>query len=195
MTPVLLDRLGPWFSAAPSDSADPEFVPSSNTINRFNDGSGSFALHYFAADEVTALLEVVVFYGSYSSGYVPSPPPDENWTIFSYRIKQNFHVVDLSDPGTRSTAKTSTQERTGDWLNYYHRRTRNYARYTNIPLVQPGDSLAPTQRLAQTIYKSTQAVGFLTPSSKLPTISNLVLFHNRLPPGSIEATGISTVFV
>lgn len=168
------------------------------TLNRFNDASGNYALQYFTADAVTALLEVVAFYGSYGNGFVPSPPLAQSWTIFQYQINQNqnFHVVDLSDPNTRSTAQTSIQELTGDWLSYYHRRTINPASYANIPLVQPGNVFAPTQRLARAIFNLTPAAeGFLTPSAKVPTRSNLVLFYNRLPPGSINATGFSTVVV
>ena len=105
-------------------------------------------------------------------------------------------MIDLSDPNTRSTAKTSTQELTGDWLSFYHRQTINAASFANIPLVQRGNLFAPTQRLTPAIFNLTPAVeGFLTPSAKVPTISNLVLFHSRLPPGSIIATGISTVVV
>lgn len=170
-------------------------MPSGNSLNRFNDASGIFALQYFAANVVTALLEVVAFYGSYGSGFVRSPPPARRWTIFRYRINQSFHVVDLSNPNTRSTARTSTQELTGDWLSYYHRQIRNPSHYANMPLIGSGNLIAPTQQLAQTIFTSTKADGFLTPSAKVPTFANLVLFYNRLPKASIETTGTATVII
>ena len=191
MTPRPLGRTDPWYAAAPSDGADPCHVPSAGARNRFNDGAGTFALRYLAADPVTALLEVVALYGSYASGFVRGRRPARNWTVFRYRITKPLTVVDLTLPSGRTAAGTTIQELTGDWLGYRHRSL--YDLPAHLPRVVAGLPIAPTQRLANDAYKSTGTHGLLTPSAKTPTIANLALFFARLPAGSLLHTGTATV--
>ena len=193
MTPQALTLTDPWFGAAPSSVAVPHHVPSATSRNRFNQGTGSFALRYLAADPVTALLEAVALHGSYASGFVPGPPPARGWTVFRYRITTPLTVLDFTHPSVRSAADTTIQELTGDWLGYHHRSLFGHALPAHLPRVVSSHPVAPTQRLANDAYSSTAAHGLLAPSAKSPTIANLVLFHARLPVGSLLHTGTATV--
>ena len=185
MTPVSLAHTGPWFRAAPTAVATPHHVPSATARNRFNDGSGRFALLYFAAHPVTALREAAALHGSYATGFVPGPPPARGWTVLRYRVAQPLTVVDFADPAVRSGADTTTQELTGDWLGYHHRALFGGP----PPRVTPGHPVPPTQRLAGDAYAATTAHGRLAPSAKSPTAANLVLFFQRLPPAALIHTG------
>ena len=193
MTPGLLHRRGPWYSAAPSSVATPTHVPSRASHNRFNDGAGAFSLRYLAADPVTALLEAAALHGAYATGFVPALPPARAWTVFRYQIAKPVDVVDFAVPTIRALAPTSVQELTGDLLGYLHRRILAASPLPHLPRVQGAAAGAPTQRLANRIHSTTAAHGLLTPSVKAPTIANLVLFFDRLPPGSILHTGTATL--
>ena len=188
MTPGPLSRPSPWYSAAPAAVAVPHHTPSPTSRNRFNDGSGVFALRYFAPDPVTALLEVAALHGAYATGFVAAPPV-RSWAVFQYDIIATLSVVDLGDPAIRAGA-TTTQELTGDWLGYHHRSL--FSLPAHLPLVHSGP-LAPTQRLAQRIHSSPSTHGFLAPSVKAPSVANLVLFFARLPAGSVRHTGTAHV--
>ncbi len=168
-------------------------MPSAAARNRFNDGSGTFSLLYFAPEPVTALLEAVALYGSYASGFVPGPPPASGWTVFRYQIAQSLQIVDFANPAVRSASNTTTQELTGDWIGYHHRALYSAALPPHLPRVMPGHSVAPTQRLASDLYSSTNAHGLMSPSAKAPTIANLALFFDRLPPSSLIHTGTATI--
>ncbi len=59
-----------------------------------------------------------------------------------------------------------------------------------FPAVVSGGSSAPTHELARSWYSSLpQVAGFLAPSARSPSVSNLVLFHDRMPSGAITVTG------
>ena len=198
MTPVLrpvrLSHLGPWYRAAPSGVAKRSHKPSSRARNRFNDGTGSFALRYLAPDPAIALLEVVALYGTYATGFVAGPAPARRWTVFRYQITPPLDVVDFTDPTARTRAGTTVQELTGDWLGYHHRSMALPARPPAV-LNNPRSPYAPTptQRLANTIYTTTNAHGFLAPSAKIPVTANLVLFFDKLPPRRLHHTGTANV--
>ena len=189
MRPVQLGRLDPWYSAAPSSVAKPYFRPSSRARNRFNDGASGFALRYLASDPAIALLEVGALYGAYATGFVAAPPA-RRWTVFRYEITRHIDVVDFTDPAYRTNALTTVQELTGDWLGYHH---RSMGLPASPPPVRNGsDRRAPTQRLANTIYTTTNAHGFLAPSAKIPVTANLVLFDNKTA-GCLQHTGTAHV--
>ena len=135
MTPGLLRRRGPWYSAAPSSVATPTHVPSPASHNRFNEGSGTFSLRYLAADPVTAPLEAVALHGAYATGFVPALPPARAWTVFRYKVAKPVVVVDFAVPKIRALAPTSVQELTGDWLGSLHRRILAASPSPHLPRV------------------------------------------------------------
>ena len=190
---VQLGHLDPWYSAAPSGVAKPYYRPTSRALNRFNDGAGGFALRYLAPNPAIALLEVGALYGAYATGFVAAPPA-RRWTVFRYKITRHIDVVDFTDPADRTNAPTTVQELTGDWLGYHH---QSMGLPASPPAVLNGrDRRAPTQRLADTIYTTTNAHGFLAPSAKIPLTANLVLFFDqpaRLPHGCLQHTGTASV--
>ena len=123
MTPAPLSRRDPWFSAAPTSIAVPHHVPSSTSRNRFNDGSGAFALRYLAPSPIVALLEATALHGAYATGFV-GPHRPRSWTIYHYEVVAQLDVVDFADPRVRGQVPTTVQELTGDWLGYHHRSHR-----------------------------------------------------------------------
>ena len=169
----------------------PNHVPSPASRNRFNDGTGTFALLYVAAHPVTALLEAAALHGSYATGFVSAPPPAQSWTVFRYEVVQPLSVVDFSDPTARALAPTTVQELTGDWIGYHHRQL--WGLPAQQAGVRSGALIAPTQDLAKRIYSSSGVHAFLTPSAKSPVAANLVLFFGRLPRGAIQHSGTATV--
>ena len=100
-------------------------------------------------------------------------------------------MVDFSDPVARAIAPTTVQELTGDWFGYYQRSHDILP--THLPAVRSTNPLAPTQRLANSVYASTWANGLLAPSAKATTVANLVLFFGKLPAGALTHTGTASV--
>ena len=192
MTPVPLARLDPWYSAAPTSVAVPNHVPSRTSRNRFNDGSGTFALHYLAASPFIALIEAAALHGAYATGFVAAPQP-RSWTVYHYEIVgPPLDIVDFADPIGRSQVSTTVQELTGDWLGYHHRHQHMPA---TPPPVHGSPPASPTQELARRVYRLPDVRGFLAPSAKVPLTANLVLFFHRLPPGVLRHRGTATVVI
>ena len=189
MTPIPLARAGPWFSAARASAAVPHRVPSKTAINRFNDGNGVVALRYLASDAVIALLEARALLRSFPAGLV-APGRPRTWTLFRYElaITPDLPILDFGDAATRAAANTTVQELTGDWQGYALRRSP--PPWPPLAGVVSGGRFAPTQRLARELYSyHLDLVGFLAPSALALGASNLVLFHDQLPAGTITVTG------
>ena len=190
MTPVPLARRDPWYSAAPTSVAIPNHVPSRTSRNRFNDGSGAFALRYLAVSPVTALVEAAAFHGAYATGFA-APPQPRSWTVYHYEIVAPLDIVNFADPAIRGQAPTTVQELTGDWLGYHHRSQAP----AHQAVVQGTGTIAPSQELAKRVHSSSCAHGFLTPSAKAPLNANLVLFFDLLPPAAIRHVSTATVVI
>lgn len=191
MNPVPLLRAGPWYRAAPASTANPFHLPLATTVNRFNDGTGQFALLYLAADRLTALREARALYGPPASAPVPVSTP-ALWAVFEYALTlpAAAQVVDFGDPTSRSRAAVSVQTLTGDWESYSRQSTGTHA--------QPGTTASglppPTHELAGRLHSAVPVlVGFLAPSARNPLVTNLVLFVDRLPRGAVRLSGASTV--
>jgi hypothetical protein len=87
-------------------------------------------------------------------------------------------IVDLTDPiTTESLLATTGQELTGDWHSYNQRLTTPH-----LAIANPR-GLAPTQELGQALQQ-TGIEGFLTPSAKMASVPNLVVFPGNLQAGS-----------
>ena len=190
MTPVALP-VRDWFRAAREPRARPDYVPRPDTVTRFNDGVGAYAVLYYAADAVTALLEARALFGYPHTSETAAT--HDKWRVFRYRINlgREATVVNLGNPRERSAANTNTQELTGDWEG----RRLALGRRRGIAHVQHGTAPVPTQRLAGSLYEQwPHLVGLVAPSARMPTLANLALFVSRIPLGSVELNG-STVIV
>lgn len=184
MTPISLP-VRDWFRAAPARIARPHHVPRATAVNRFNDGSGTYAVFYCAPDAVTALLEARALLGQPHSS--AAGVTHDTWRVFRYRIDLGpAPVVDLGSPNERSAAGTNTQELTGDW----ERRRNLLGSRPGIEHVRHNTAQAPTQRLASDLFGRTPSVvGLVAPSARMPSLANLALFVSRIPVGSVVLNG------
>jgi len=90
---------------------------------------------------------------------------------------QLHRVADLTEASRRQQINTTVQELTGDWRGYLLRNP-------NPILAAPCWSNVPTQRLGHALHAVPGLEGFLTYSAKVPTRKNLVVFPEKLHPGS-----------
>ena len=175
MTPVPLP-VRDWFRAAPAAYARPDHVPRAETVSRFNDGGGTYAVFYCAADAVTALLEARALFGYPHSSEVEAT--HNTWRVFRYRIDlgQEPTIVNLGSPRERSAANTNAQELTGDWqgrrLVLGNRRGIEHVRYSTAQV--------PTQRLGERPASRTR--------SPAPGGSGTATASPRSPPASRSPT-------
>lgn len=85
-------------------------------------------------------------------------------------------VADLTQESQQQLFETTAQELTGDWRGYQQRSP-------TTPVSQPV-GVAPTQALGATLFAVPDLEGFRVLSAKLPYYSNLVIFPQKLQPGS-----------
>lgn len=160
-----------WYRAAPGWREPLAYHHTSRALTRFASARSRYFILYLAADPTTALLEVEALVATHN-------PPQ------THKIRQNAYtvwpisvaltnVIDFGDPGARAVVETSAQELTGDW------RAR-HPLYGNPPLVRSRRSDAPTQELGAALHDNPEVEGFLAPSAKTPTLSNLVIFPHRV---------------
>jgi len=97
------------------------------------------------------------------------------WTIINVRVRLQ-RVADLTVVGQQDLLGTTAQELTGDWEGYHLRNRRTS--------VSEPIGLAPTQELGAALYSLPDLEGFRTVSSKVPYAMNLVVFPQKLQPGS-----------
>jgi RES domain len=142
--------------------------------NRFNEGVGAFSTLYLSEDQMVALFEVEALFGSPYDTWVPVP--NRNWTILSVSVVLQS-IVDLTQAPVQAHLATTAQELTGDWRGY---RLRSAVTSVN----QPSGVPAPTQELGAALYTTAGVEGFLAISAKVPTRRNLVVFPEKLLPGS-----------
>jgi hypothetical protein len=85
-------------------------------------------------------------------------------------------VADLTDHAEQHRLGTTAQELSGDWRGYL-------VRGPTTPVSRPG-GLAPTQLLGAALHGVPGLEGFRTLSAKVTTHMNLVVFPDKLHPGS-----------
>src|SRR5205807_7899218 len=125
-----------------------------------------------AGDPVTALFEFEAVFGDPTS---PIPNPRISATILNVQVVLHA-IYDLTHVAHAQVPLDLTaQELTGDWRGY---QTRGPHRPIALPVGQ-----APTQELGRHIFLS-GIEGFLSPSAKIATNQNLVIFPENLRPGS-----------
>jgi hypothetical protein len=142
--------------------------------SRFNQGNGAFSTLYFSEDPLVGMFEVEALLGSPYATWLPVP--GRNWTTFSVLLSLQS-VVDLTHSAVQATLATTAQELTGDWLGYSLRNS-------STPVQHPSGIPAPTQELGAALYAIAGVEGFISISAKVPTRRNLVVFPDKLLPGS-----------
>jgi RES domain-containing protein len=131
---------------------------------------------YLAADHFVGLFEVDAVLGSPLPGGTVIPNPHAAWTIINVEIVLS-RVVDLNLPSNVRLLQTSFQELTGDWRGYRYR--------PQVPALRgPQWTNVPTQRLGHALFRVRALEGFLAPSARDPTKSNLMIFPDKLRSGS-----------
>ena len=167
-----------WYRATPKGSKPLEFHHTSKATTRFGSADSRYFLLYFAPDPTTALLEVEAVVATHNPPRTHNIRPNA-YTVWPVSVALG-NVVDFGDPLCRSIVETSTQELTGDWR-------AQHPVAGSPPAVRSTASEAPTQQLGAALEYDLDVEGFLTPSAKKPTISNLVVFPHRV---AIDPSGL-----
>ncbi|HWQ32780.1 MAG TPA: RES family NAD+ phosphorylase [Blastocatellia bacterium] len=173
LLPYLRPLTGVWYRAIQT-----RFIATalhfSSTASRFNPG-GTFPLLYLSENHLVALLEVQALFGSplNASGLIPSPR--HSYTVLNLTVNL-AGVADLTSHKSQTDLETNPQELTGDWIGYQIRSL-----LTSVRAV-PGP--APTQQLGNEINTLADIEAFCTLSAKAPDQMNLVIYPDKLRPGS-----------
>jgi hypothetical protein len=171
---------GIWFRAL-----DPHFWPtalqtahSRSNASRFNAGplAGTpFEMLYLAEDPQVALFETGALLGSPSQIGGAFPNPRLTSAILNVRV-QLQRVADLTVAVQQRLLETTAQELTGDWEGYQLRGPRTS--------VSEPVGIAPTQELGAALFQVPGLEGFRTLSARVPYCMTLVVFPQKLQPGS-----------
>ena len=146
--------------------------------SRFSPASNSnpvFPVLYLADDHQVALFEVGALLGSPYPGGAYAPNPRHTWIVLNVQVTLQS-LADLTDVGAQHQLATTAQELTGDWRGYL---VRNASMSVSLPTGQ-----APTQSLGYALHGVAGLEGFRAISAKVPTHRILVVFPNKLAPGS-----------
>jgi hypothetical protein len=146
--------------------------------SRFNVGATAtpqFEILYVSENHLVALFEVQALLGSpaHPGGIIPHPR--QAWTVLNVDVQLQT-VADLTHESQQQLLETTAQELTGDWRGY---QQRSPATSVSQPV-----GVAPTQSLGAALFAVPGLEGFRTLSAKLPYYSNLVIFPQKLQPGS-----------
>ena len=142
---------------------------------------------YLAEDPLIALYEVQALLGSPFTPGATAPNPRSSWTILNVNVTLSF-VADLTSvPGAQMPLGTTAQELTGDRRGYTHRGASTS--------VKAPTGTAPTQDLGAALYGVSNVQAFRSLSARVPTGQILIVFVDRLLPGSVSwlnpVTGIT----
>jgi len=171
---------GTWYRAI-----QPHFLPvalgtshTKSIPSRFNVGATAsplFEILYLAENHMVALFEVQALLGSPLAAGGIVPHPRRAWAIINVNVNLRS-IVDLTNVASQSMLATSAQELTGDWRGYGLRSS-----YSSVPAPT---GTAPTQELGAALYAVPDVEGFRTLSAKLPDQMILIIFPQKLQPGS-----------
>jgi RES domain-containing protein len=146
--------------------------------SRFNPSAAAnpgFEILYLAENQLVALFEVQALLGSPLPPALVVPNPHHAWVVINVRV-QLQQVVDLTDVAQQSLIDTTAQELTGDWRGNQFRGPTSSVPAPTGP--------APTQELGAALFALADVEGFLAISTKVPTHQSLIVFPERLKPGS-----------
>lgn len=181
-----------WFRAV-----QPQFwqtaLASRQTLTRatrFNGDANAavqFESLYLAENPLVALFEVEALYGDPSVPGSVIPHPQKAYIVLNVQVSLS-RIADLTDGAAQASLKTSAQELTGDWRGYQQR-----GRSTTV---QQPSGIAPTQGLGAAFHSIPGLEGFRTLSARIPYHEVLVVFPQKLQPGSYvrfsdAATGLT----
>ena len=119
---------------------------------------------------MVALFEVQALLGSPYGTWVANP--HQAWVTLNVTVTLN-RIADLTRVSQQRLIDTTVQELTGDWRGYQLRTPAT-------SVIQPAGLPAPTQELGEALYFVPDLEGFLTPSARVPTRMNLVVFPDNL---------------
>jgi RES domain-containing protein len=172
-TGVWFRAIQPQFWTTSLATAQTKSIPS-----RFNAGAHAtspFEILYLAENPMVALFEVQALFGTPTQPGGVVPHPRQAWITVNVTVQLQA-VTDLTEVASMTAVATSAQELTGDWLGYQQRGP-----LTSVP--QPV-GLAPTQALGAALWAVPGLEGFRTFSARLPYHSTLIVFPEKLQPGS-----------
>jgi hypothetical protein len=132
---------------------------------------------YLAEDHQVALFEVGALHGHplpEGNGML-LPNPQQAWLLLNVRVVLQ-KVADLTRVSEQTLLSTTAQELTGDWRGYQKRQPHDSV---NQPV-----GTAPTQALGQALFAVRGLEGFRTISARRPSRRILVVFPEKLLPGS-----------
>jgi hypothetical protein len=144
--------------------------------SRYNAGTGNPSLYpvlYLAENHQVALFEVGALVGTPRRTFFPNP--QNAWIILNVQVTLQ-QVANLADPGEQNKLQTTAQELTGDWESYS-------LTLIHTSVTRPSGP-APTQQLGAALHAVPTLEGFRTISAKVPTHMVLVVFPDKLQPGS-----------
>lgn len=151
--------------------------------SRYSSGSGQFPMLHFAPDRFTALLEMRALILASGFGGPLRIRAASSYAVVLVKLLLNS-IIDFSDARQRALIETSVQELTGDWRTYGHHLSSGH-----VSTVRSNLAAAHTQALGQALHLSRPDIeGFLAPSAVRPTVSNLIVFPDRLliDPGRLS---------
>jgi hypothetical protein len=146
--------------------------------SRFNPGraaSPQFEILYLAENHLVALFEVQALLGSPLPPALLVPNPYHAWTLINVQV-QLQHVANLTDVTEQALIATTAQELTGDWRGNQFR--------SPVSSVTAPTGPAPTQELGAALFALSELEGFRTVSARVPTHASLIVFPEKLQPGS-----------
>lgn len=155
-------------------------------VTRYNAGhrnpiADQFETLYMCDDRQTALYEINALLGSPTGYYLNNPNISPIATLTFKVMLQS--VLDLSNEKQVEKIDGDVQYITGDWDAYSRRNPFN-----GNPA--PGHSvhgwtpISPTQLLGKEIHDLPEVEGFVSVSAKVPTRKVLIIFTDKLMPGS-----------
>jgi RES domain-containing protein len=175
-TQVWFRAIQPQFWTTSLATAQTKVIPS-----RFNAGataSPQFEILYLAENPMVALFEVQALFGTPTQPGSVIPHPRQAWITVNVTVQLQA-MVDLTEVATYTLLETSAQELTGDWRGYQQRGP--------LTSVSQPVGLAPTQDLGAALFGESGLEGFRTFSARLPYHSTLIVFPEKLQPGSTVA--------
>ncbi|NOT55830.1 MAG: RES family NAD+ phosphorylase [Deltaproteobacteria bacterium] len=171
---------GTWYRAI-----QPQFWQTSLTTtqtkvlpSRFNEGNVArpqFEVLYLAETQMVVMFEVQALFGSPTQPGGVIANPRRSWTVINVQV-QLQDVADLTQVSQQTLLATTAQELTGDWYGYQQRSA--------LTSVTHPVGTAPTQALGAALFAVSGLEGFLTLSARLPYHKNLLVFPQKLRPGS-----------